>query len=51
MLRVVQAKLVAPGRRAIRARSRSTTAMAANSAAAIALRLICQPGMPTVAAM
>jgi len=46
--RVVRAALAAPCRRAIRARSGSIAEVAANSAAAFAIRVICPPGMPTL---
>jgi hypothetical protein len=39
---------VVAARRAVRARSSSTAAVAAARAAAIAMRVICQPGIPPV---
>lgn len=43
-------QVTAPCRRAASARSSSTATIAANSAAAAAIRAICQPGMPPAAA-
>ena len=46
----VQAAFAVACRRAIHARSRSSAAAAARSAAPITIRVICQPGMPLLTA-
>src|SRR5215831_16622249 len=47
---VVQATVAVACRRAVHARSRSSVVAAASSAAPIAIKVICQPGMPPMAA-